>query len=100
MLCLGDVADADADPACGEALEQVLDGGAAQGAGRAGDDDHDCCLRCVEDWYRTVRCDIWIPPTVRLGKGTLHRSSALEQRQQNVVDDVLDEALVAGLPDE
>ena len=40
VLRLGDVAHADADLVGGDALEQVLDGGAVEGAGGAGDDDH------------------------------------------------------------
>lgn len=37
---LGRVADADADPVGGQALKEVLDGGAAQSAGGTGDNDH------------------------------------------------------------
>ncbi|GGI09121.1 hypothetical protein GCM10007368_24580 [Isoptericola cucumis] len=40
MLRPGRVTHADADPCGGQASEEVLDGGAVEGAGRAGDDDH------------------------------------------------------------
>ncbi len=42
---LGRIADADADPVGGHALEEVLDDGTAEPAGGAGDDDHDVTFR-------------------------------------------------------
>lgn len=40
VLRLGHIADADADLVGGQALEEVLDGGAAQPTGRTSDNDH------------------------------------------------------------